>query len=107
MKKFFIYGLIAGSLFSTTAFSQEKEFVIPKNDDVTLDVYENTKVVATDVYSMRSKLKRNVKVVDERTHAVLGDIFISLESSNPDIDLYQQLENEPEKFTGELKIETD
>lgn len=106
MKKNFIYFFTTCLLYSTVAISQDAEFVIPQNPDQVIVSEDGTNIISHDVYSMSSKLKRKVKLVNPKTQAVIGEVFIRLESFNPDINMYEQLDNAPGKFSGSLIIET-
>jgi hypothetical protein len=105
MKKIF-YALGYFLFTSSIAFSQEGEFVIPKNDDVTLKTETESTILVQDVYSMTSKLKRKITVYSPKSSSVMSEVYISLESTSPGINMYEQLEKDPDSFSGKLTIET-
>jgi hypothetical protein len=106
MKKNLIYFFTSCLLYSTTAICQDADFVIPQNPDQTITADDGTRITSHDVYSMTGKLKRKVTLVNPRSNSVIGEIFIRLESANPDVNMYDQLDKAPEKFSGSLTIET-
>ena len=49
MKKYFFY-LLLSCCISLTGFTQDPDFVIPKNEEVTLEAEDGTLIVARDIY---------------------------------------------------------
>lgn len=109
MKKKTLFALtLAFSLFSfQEAFCQNAKFVIPQNEDLTIDGMDGIKITASDVYSMKSKLKRKVTIFDTKTNTMIGEAFIKLESSNSSDNIYTIVKNDPANFSGSLSIEID
>ncbi|MGZ5135954.1 MAG: hypothetical protein ACXWCG_12425 [Flavitalea sp.] len=106
MKKYFFY-LLLSCCISLTGLAQDPDFVIPKNEDVTLEAEDGTLIVARDIYSQKSKLKRSVQLFNPKTNTLIGEAFIRLEGSNPDENMYDILQNESERFSGVLIIESE
>lgn len=106
MKKYFLNLLCCCLLFSFSSFSQEGEFVIPKNEDATIRAEDGTVILGQDVYSLASKLKRKVTLIDPKSNTIIGEVFIRLESADADSYMYDVLEKEPERFSGQLIIES-
>ena len=108
MKKVLFTLMLALSLFGYQhAFSQEGEFVIPKNEDVTLEGKDGIIITASDVYSMTSKLKRKITIYDTKTKTMIGEAFINFESLNSKDNIYTMLQNDPAGFSGFISIELD
>ena len=108
MKKVLFTLMLALSLFGYQhAFSQEGEFVIPKNEDVTLEGKDGIIITASDVYSMTSKLKRKITIYDTKTKTMIGEAFIKFESLNSKDNIYTMLQNDPAGFSGFISIELD
>lgn len=107
MKKYFLYVFSFCCFSSMKAISQEADFVIPQNEVVKLKAEDGTTIVATDIYSMKSKLKRSVRLFNPKTNELIGETIIRLESADPEQNMYEQLEKDPDAFTGVLIIEAD
>lgn len=108
MKKVLFTLMLALSLFGYQhAFSQDAEFVIPKNEDVTLEGKDGIIITASDVYSMTSKLKRKITIYDTKTKTMIGEVFIKLESSKSNDNIYTILQNDPGSFSGSLSFEME
>ena len=105
-KKALLTLTLAFSFFSyQQAFCQEAEFVIPKNEDVTIEGKDGIIITASDVYSMTSKLKRKITIYDTKTKTMIGEAFIKFESSNSSDNIYTMLQNDPAGFSGFISIE--
>ena len=107
-KKALLTLTLAFSFFSyQQAFCQEAEFVIPKNEDVTIEGKDGIVITASDVYSMNTKLKRKITIYDSKTKTTIGEVFIKLESSKSNDNLYTILQNDPDSFSGSVSFEVD
>ena len=106
MKKKLVYFLTALLFYSLDASSQDAEFVIPGNPDQTIISDNGIQISSHDVYSRSDKLKRKVTLVNPKSNTVIGELFIRLESANPDQNMYEQLDKDPGTFSGTLIIET-
>ena len=109
MKKIVLLTLtLAFSFFSMQhAFCQDAEFVIPKNEEVTIEGKDGIIITASDVYSMNSKLKRKITIYDSKTKTMIGEAFIKVESSKSSDNIYYILQNDPAGFSGFISIEVD
>jgi hypothetical protein len=59
-----------------------------------------------DIYSSLSAIKRRIDVINKRTNAVLGKMFITLSCNDPNDNLYKKINYEPEKFSGLITLES-
>src|SRR5687767_9511330 len=90
-------------------------FSCHKNDDLDLktpmkvaSLQSATKELvfkATQVYSKLSSIGRRIEIINKKTNALLGEVFISLGCNNPNDNLYRKLKYEPEKFSGHISFE--
>jgi hypothetical protein len=106
MKKCFFY-LLLSCCISFIGIAQGPDFVIPRNEDVTIEAEDGTLIIARDVYSQKSKLKRTVQLINPKTNTLIGEASIRLEASNPEENMYEVLQHSPEKFSGVLIIESE
>lgn len=60
----------------------------------------------TDIYSKLSAIRRRIDVINKRTNVVLGKMFITLSCNDPNDNLYRKITYEPEKFSGQITLET-
>lgn len=107
MKKYFVSLVFFSFITCLQCFSQEADFVIARNADLTIQAENGTLVTVRDVYSMKSALKRNVQLVNPKTKELIGEAFIRLEGADPDENMYDILKDNPSKFSGTLTIEAD
>lgn len=106
MKKYFLFLVFFCSISGLKSYSQESDFVIARNPDVTIQADDGTLIVASDVYSRKSALKRNIRLIHPKTNELIGEAFIMLESSDPDGNLYETIRENLGKFSGTLTIES-
>jgi hypothetical protein len=59
-----------------------------------------------DIYSKLYAIKRRIDFINEKTNSVLGKMFITLSCNDPSDNLYRKIENEPEKFSGLITLES-
>lgn len=107
MKKFFLFLSFTCLITGLTSFGQEPDFVIDKNADYTAQAENGTLVIARDVYSMKTALKRSIQLINPKTQQVIGEAFITLQGTDPGQNIYDALKETPEKFSGVLVIEAD
>jgi hypothetical protein len=106
MKKYFII-LFFPIITGLKSYSQDAEFVIAKNADVSITADDGTQIVAKDVYSMQGDLKRTVQLFNPKTNQLIGEASIRLQAA-PGVDnMYELIEQNPEKFSGTLTIECE
>ena len=107
MKKYFVFLVFFSFITCLKAFSQDGDFVIARNPDLTIKAEDGTLVIIRDVYSMKADLKRNVQLVNPKTNGMIGEAFIRLQAVDPDENMYDILKETPGKFSGTLSIESD
>lgn len=106
MKKYFLFLVFFSLITSLKSFSQEGDFVIAKNPDVTLTADDGTLIVAKDIYSSKAALKRSIQLFNPKTNQLTGEAFIRLEAAEGVDDMYHLIKENPDKFTGTLVIES-
>jgi hypothetical protein len=60
----------------------------------------------TDIYSRISAIRRRIDIINKKTNVVLGKMFITLSCNDPNDNLYRKIKYEPEKFSGQITLES-
>lgn len=59
-----------------------------------------------DIYSQLSSIRRRIDIINKATNVVLGKMFITLSCNDPNDDLKRKIKYEPEKFSGQITLES-
>jgi len=106
MKKLFmIIGCISQILFSCHK-NRDPIPLTHKKPELTNPGDRKLSIKVTDVYSKLYAIKRRIDFINKNTNAVLGKMFITLSCNDPRDNLYKKLYYEPEKFSGQITLES-
>jgi len=94
------------SSVSPCPVTEDSNFVITRNEDITDSAYNGYKITVSDVYSRLSKLKRKVEIFNTNNESI-GVAYIKLESSNDQENMYDKIHTDSSHFSGILTIEVD
>ena len=106
MKKLFIIvGCISQILFSCHK-NHDPTHLTRKKPELTNPGDKKLSIKVSDVYSKLYAIKRRIEFINKNTNAVLGKMFITLSCNDPRDNLYKKLYYEPEKFSGQITLES-
>jgi hypothetical protein len=87
--------------------NQDLDFQAPQKADLLISGTKELVFKATEIYSKLSAIRRRIEIINRKTNALLGEIFISLGCNDPNDNLYRKIKYEPEKFTGQITFESN
>src|SRR3982750_2492586 len=106
MKKLFVLvGFVSLILFSCHKI-QDPDLKSHQNPGLLSQDNKGVSFKIIDIYSSLSAIKRRIDVINKRTNAVLGKMFITLSCNDPNDNLYKKINYEPEKFSGLITLES-
>lgn len=87
--------------------NQDLDLQAPRKADLLVHGTKELVFKATEIYSELSAIRRRIEIINRKTNAVLGEIFITLGCNDPNDNLYRKIKYEPEKFSGQITFESN
>ena len=79
----------------------------PRKADLIIPGTKELVFKATEIYSNLSAIRRRIEIINRKTNALLGELFITLGCNDPNDNLYRKIKYEPEKFSGQITFESN
>lgn len=106
MKKLFILGGCISLILLSCHKNHDPILLSQKKPELSNPGDKKLSFKITDIYSKLFAIKRRIDIINQKTNAVLGKIFITLSCDDPRDNLYRKLNYEPEKFSGQITLES-